>query len=182
MTYHELKPAVIINKGFITGLVSALSLLASAILLRKETEKVSWAGMHFNPTAYGAFLKMAFLVVLYFTGLFELLFQMQQVVYYGVSIAIVAGAYHFLYFLVLNLVHTKMETPRTGKLLFVFNYINTVLFVLTFAALPYIDFKDNMMQPERSYLGFIAHYASLLCFVATLLSVSYTHLDVYKRQ
>jgi uncharacterized membrane protein len=168
MIYHDLKPAVILNKGFITGIVCALSLMATALLLRKDTEKVSWAGMQFNPTAYASFLQIAFIVLLYFSGLFELLFQMKQVVYYGVSITIVAGAYHFLYFLLLNLVQEKTENQKTGMVLFVFNYVNAVVFVLIFAVLPYVDFKDNMMQPERSYLGFIAHYVSLLCFVSTL--------------
>jgi uncharacterized membrane protein len=169
MIYHDLRPAVIINKGFITGIVCALSMLASAIVLRKETETVSWAGMHFNPTTYASFLQLAFIVLLYFSGLFELLFQLKQVVYYGVSITIVAGAYHFLFFTLLNMVQAKTENQKTGMLVFIFNYVNAVLFVLIFAVLPYLDFKDNMMQPERSYLGFIAHYVSLLCFVATLI-------------
>jgi phosphatidylserine synthase len=94
---------------------------------------------------------------------------LKQVVYYGVSITIVAGAYHFLFFTLLNMVQAKTENQKTGMLVFIFNYVNAVLFVLIFAVLPYLDFKDNMMQPERSYLGFIAHYVSLLCFVATLI-------------
>jgi uncharacterized membrane protein len=46
---------------------------------------------------------------------------------------------------------------------------HAVAFVVIFAALPYVDFKDNMLQMDRSYVGFIAHYVSIICFVATLL-------------
>jgi uncharacterized membrane protein len=88
---------------------------------------------------------------------------------YGVSVTIVAGAYHFLYFLLLNLAVSKWENRKAGAVLFVFNYINAVAFVVIFAALPYVDFKDNMLQMDRSYVGFTAHYVSLICFVATIL-------------
>lgn len=166
--YTEVKPMVIFNKGFITGIVSALSMLASALLIRKETEMLNWASMNFNPAGYRNFLQTAFVTLLYLSGMFELVYQMNYVAY-GVSITIVAGAYHFLYFLLLNMVVSKWENRKAGSVLFVFNYINVIAFVFIFAVLPYLDFKDNMMQTERSYVGFIAHYVSLLCFVYTLI-------------
>lgn len=167
-SYHEVKPAVILNKGFITGMICALSMLASAILLRKENETLSWAKMNFNPVAYRNFLHIAFVTLLYFTGMFELVYQMNRVSY-GVGVTIVAGAYHFLYFLLLNMAVSKWENRKAGAVLFIFNYINAVAFVVIFAALPYVDFKDNMLQMDRSYVGFTAHYVSLICFVATIL-------------
>jgi uncharacterized membrane protein len=166
--YHEVKPAIILNKAFITGIICALSMLASAILLRKETETLSWARMNFNPIGYRNFLQIAFVTLLYFTGMFELVYQMNRVTY-GVTVTIVAGAYHFIYFLLLNIAVSKWENRKAGALLFIFNYINAVAFVVIFAALPYVDFKDNMLQMDRSYVGFTAHYASIICFVATLL-------------
>lgn len=166
-SYHEIKPAIILNKGFMTGIISALSMLASALLLRKETETLTWAGIRFNPVAYRHFLQIFFVTLLYFTGMFELVYQMNRVMY-GVSVTIVAGAYHFLYFLLLNIGVSKWKNQKAGNVLFIFNYINAVAFVLIFAALPYVDFKDNILQMDRSYVGFIAHYVSIICFIATL--------------
>ena len=165
--YHEFKPAVIFNKAFMTGFVGSISLLASALLLRKDTEALSWAKMNFNPAAYRNFLHIAFVTFLYFTGMFELVYQLNQSAY-GISVTIVAAAYHFLYFLLLNAFLSKWMDRKAGSVLFVFNYINAVAFVLIFAALPYVDFKNSMLQTDRSYLGFAAHYVSLICFVANL--------------
>lgn len=166
-TYHEVKYMVVFNKAFITGVVSAFSMLASALLLRKDTEVLSWAKMNFNPAAYRNFLYVAFATLLYFTGMFELIYQLDQTIY-GVSVTIVAAAYHFLYFLLLNTVVSKWKDRKAGSVLFIFNYINAVAFVLIFAALPYVDFKNSMLQTDRNYLGFAAHYVSLICFVANL--------------
>ncbi len=166
--YRELPAAVILNKGFITGMVCALALLGTSLLLKKEKEKVTWAGIVFNPMAYGKFLIGAFFVFLYFTGLFELIYQLERVVYYGVSVSIVIGAYHFLYFVLLNAVAAKRTEKNIQSTLYVFNFINAVLYVIIFAVLPYVDFKENIMFPERGYIGFIAHYVSLICFVMFL--------------
>ncbi len=166
--YHEAPAAVILNKAFITGIVCAVSLLATSLVLKKETENVKWAGINFNPQAYGKFLQIAFVFFLYFTGLFELLYQLNRVIYYGVTITIIVGAYHFLYFLLLNLAARKQTGNGIQLTLYIFNFINVMLYVIVFAVLPYIDFTENVMIAERGYVGFIAHYASLICFVVFL--------------
>ncbi len=177
MAYTDVPVAILINKGFITGIVCALSLLATSLLLKKETETVKFAGMNFNPVNYSKFLQGTFIVLLYLVGMLELFYQLNRFIYYEVTVAIIIGAYHFMYFLLLNLVSRNSPVRGLHLTLYVFNFINAILFVLVFAALPYIDFKDNVLHMERGYVGFIFHYVSLFCFVAFLFFMRKTLLQ-----
>jgi hypothetical protein len=163
--YHELPLLIILNKGFITGFVSSLTLLATILLLRKETEPVKYLGMSFNPKEYSKLLSIGFITMLYFTGLFELIYQLNERIYYAVSITIIVGAYHLLYFSLLNIVVNRLDNKAATVTMYIFNFINAGLFVLFFTTLPIVDFKENLMNGYIVNVGFVFHYISLLCFV-----------------
>lgn len=159
--YHEITRSILLNKGFITGTVSSLSLLVVVLLLKKETEVVRYLGIPFNPKTYSTIITIAFIALLYFTGLFELLYQTERRIYYDVTVIIIMGSYHLLYFALLNL----LAKPFTGKAaqitLYILNFINAVVFTMVFALLPIADFKENVLTVNGGYVGFIFHYLSL---------------------
>lgn len=163
--YSEVPLAILLNKGFITGFVSSLTLLAVVLLLRKETESVNYLGMSFNPKTYSKLLSIGFVVLLYFTGLFELIYQLNEYVGAGASIAIIIGTYHFMYFSLLNVGANKLDSKPTTVTLYVFNFINAGLFILFFTIIPLVDFKENYMNGYDVQVGYIFHYISIACFV-----------------
>lgn len=171
-SYHETPLTVLLNKGFITGFISSLALLATVLLLRKETETVKSLGIPFNPKAYGKLMGIGFVVLLYFTGLFEVVYQLTERVYYGTSIAIMVGTYHMLFFSLLNIAVNKLDHNGARVALYVFNFINTVLFVLCFTAFPVFDFKEILFNNDTNQLGFIFHYVSLACLVFTVFQMN----------
>ncbi|MES2762838.1 MAG: DUF2339 domain-containing protein [Bacteroidota bacterium] len=163
-TYSELRLNVILNKGFATGLVSSLALFGIVLLLKKETETVRYFGIPFNPSVYRKLMGIGFVTLLYFTGLFELGYQLDETIFYGKSIAIIMGAYHLLYFSLLNIAVNKLNNRGATVTMYVFNFINACLFIVFFAALPNIDFKKTVMAGYDIQVGFIFHYLSILCF------------------
>ena len=170
-SYQEASLNIMLNKAFITGLVSSLSLLAIVILLRKETEPVKYLGFSFNPKNYSAVLKIGFVALLYFTGFFEIIYQLNQRIVFGLTIAIIVGSYHLLFFSVLNIIVAKRHTSGILITNYIFNFINVGLFVLIFAVFPIGDFKDAMLVPDRGYVGFIFHYVSLACVIYMVYSM-----------
>lgn len=170
-SYQEASLNIMLNKAFITGFVSSLSLLAIVILLRKETEPVKYLGFSFNPKNYSAVLKIGFVALLYFTGFFEIIYQLNQRIVFGLTIAIIVGSYHLLFFSVLNIIVAKRHTSGILITNYIFNFINVGLFVLIFAVFPIGDFKDAMLVPDRGYVGFIFHYVSLACIVYMVYSM-----------
>lgn len=175
--YHELSLPVLANKGFITGFVSSLTLLAVILLLRKETESVKYLGISFNPKSYSKLLGIGFVVLLYFTGLLELFYQLKERMYYGTSIAIIIGTYHLLFFSLLNFAASKLGNKPIIVTLYVFNFINSVIFILFFTIIPLVDFKENFMNGYDVQIGYIFHYISIICFAFTIYQM---HLAINK--
>ncbi len=161
--YSEVPLTILINKGFITGFVSSLTLLGVILLLRNETESSKYLGISFNPKTYSKLLSIGFVALLYFTALFELIYQLNEYVYFGAPIAIIIGAYHLLYFSLLNLVVNKLNNKPASVTIYVFNFINACLFILFLTIVPLVDFKENYMNGYDVQVGFIFHYVSILC-------------------
>jgi len=175
--YTEVPIAIIFNKAFITGIFSSVSLLLIIILLRKETESVSYLGLTFNPKGYNKVLKVLFIIFLYLTGLWELIYQFNERLSNGFSITIIIVAYHLLYFSILNGVIIKTNYTSGIIPMYVFNFINAVLFVLCFSHLPVLEFKHNFINGYSIQIGFIFHYVSIICFVFTLMQMHKTLLS-----
>jgi uncharacterized membrane protein len=162
--YSEIPLTILANKGFITGFVSSLTLLGVIVLLKNESESLTYLGITFNPRAYSKLLGISFVVLLYFTGLFELLYQLNEHLDYGASIAIISGSYHLLYFSLLNFEANKLDSKPATVTLYIFNFINVCLFILIFAVIPLVDFKENYMDGYNVQVGYIFHYVSIACF------------------
>lgn len=159
-----------INKAFITGFVSSLSLLAVLALLSKEKENSKYLGIEFNPKLYSAFLRIVFIVVLYLTGLLELIYQTKEHNAYGGTIAVSIGVYHFVFFALLNLVgNLYKQAPIVTT--FVFNYINAGLYVLIFAYMPLLSVTDDLRKDDAGNVAFLLHYLSLAAFAFILLQM-----------
>ncbi len=171
LTSHDTPVAVILNKAFITGIVSALSCLAIVLVLKKETEKSTYLHITFNPVNYSILLKVGFITLLYFSGLFELIYQLNQVLNAIASISIVVGAYHLMFFTILNILIKAKKIESLKLLAYIFNFINMVVFVLIFSMIPLVEFGDGILTPFPSHVGFIFHYISLACVVYTIINM-----------
>lgn len=163
--YSEVPLNIMFNRAFITGLVSSFSLLVVVLLLRKENDSVKYLGISFNPKAYSAILSIVFIVLLYITGFLELIYQLNERIYYGLSIAIIMGAYHLIYFSLLNVGVNKLNHNGFRVTMYVLNFVNAGLFVLFFTALPIMDFKESLFDGYGNHIGFIFHYVSIACLV-----------------
>jgi hypothetical protein len=166
--YREVPLNIIFNRAFVTGLVSSLSLLAVVLLLRKENDSVKYLGISFNPKVYSAILSIVFTVLLYITGFLELIYQLNERIYYGLSVAIIMGAYHLMYFSLLNIGINKLDQNGFRVTMYILNFVNAVLFVLFFTAIPIMDFKESLFDGYSNHIGFIFHYVSIACLMFIL--------------
>lgn len=162
---------ILINKAFVTGLISSLSLLGVALLLKKEHDTVSYLGIPFNPKAYSMVLAILFIVLLYFTGILELGFQAGNRIYGVPGVIILIGMYHFLFFAALNLFSKSSVSKGVQITKYVLNFFNAFIFVVFFALIPIADFKENFTLEQRAYVGFIAHYISIAAVVFAIYSM-----------
>jgi hypothetical protein len=163
--YHEYEINIILNKGFITGFVSSLSLLAVVLLLRKEEEKLKYLGITFDPKNYSSVLIIGFVVLLYLTGFLEVLYQVNQWFSNFLTVAILIQVYHLLFLIGLNFAATKVQTKPVQVSLFILNILSLVVFILGFSWMPLAEIKDNLLRTDANNIGFIFHYVSIAAFV-----------------
>ncbi|MBA3681994.1 MAG: DUF2339 domain-containing protein [Bacteroidetes bacterium] len=164
-TYSEVSVKILLNKAFITGLVSSLSLLAVALLLRKEEEKLSYLGIPFNPKNYSNVLKAGFVVLLYLTGFLETGYQLKEWFDDSLTTGILIQVYHLLFLVALNIAGMKLQNKASQVSLYVLNFISLVVFLFFFAWMPLAEIKDQVLTTEMNHMGFIFHYVSIAAAV-----------------
>jgi uncharacterized membrane protein len=163
--YHEYAISIILNKAFITGLVSSLSLLAVVLLLRKEEEKLQYLGITFNPKNYSSVLKIGFIVLLYLTGLFEVIYQVSEWFSGTLTVPILIQVYHLLFLVALNIAATKLQNKVTQVSVFILNILSLAVFFIGFSWLPIPELQENLLKPESDQIGFIFHYISIISLI-----------------
>lgn len=164
--YEPYKPEslkIILNKAFITGIISSVSFIISSLLIKNETEKLKYLGIVFNPKGYRIYLKISAVCLLYLTGFLEVIHHSSNYFYSAYTTSIVTFSYHLIFFSLLNLL-VKSNSSNPIKLInFILNYINIGLFALLFAWFPLAEIKVFTYNGIHSYIGFIMHYFSLAC-------------------
>lgn len=164
---YEWKLPVLINRACTSGLATTLSLFSLSYLAGKEKETVRYLGMVFNPAVYKKAVLLAGIGVLYFTGLFETMYQFNYYADYFATQAIIFAAYHLLFFALLTFVSRFQKINESHTALVILNSVNLFAFVLVFALLPIEDLKYNLFSVSALYgiqgsqIGFLAHYVSL---------------------
>lgn len=159
--YSEYGLNIVLNKAFVTGLIASLSLLANVVLLKNETETLSYLGIPFHPINYSAVIKIGFVVFLYLTGLLEVIYQTNQWFASSVTVAILIQVYHLLFLVALNAVAAKVQSKSAQLVLSILNFMSLVVFFLGFAWLPITELKDALHTTEVNHIGFIFHYISI---------------------
>ncbi|KQB41675.1 DUF2339 domain-containing protein [Flavobacterium aquidurense] len=154
--------SIIINPIFITGIFAVSSLLAIWYLLKDETGNSTTFDIIFNPEKHKRIVLETGVVLLYFTGLFEVIYQSNHYIenlYSSIALPIL---YHLLFsaFFSSYLIKRKTETGYQGALLLAI--ANIVLFTFWFSNYPFLEHKDIINSGTGKSIAFYLHYISLI--------------------
>lgn len=152
---------ILINKYFITGIVSIASFIAIRHLLKNESENSELWGIIFNPKKYDAFIKIAVIVVGYFVGLFEVSHQANDNLYgydspFGMTIL-----YHLVFCGVLFYYLVKSKEVLNQKIAVIIGLFNIFLFTFWFSNTPFHENYEYLTSVVRFRVSFWLHYLSL---------------------
>lgn len=156
---------ILLNKGFITSIVSLSSLVCTLLLLKKEEQIL----IYNIPTAiYNMGLKSVFLVLLYIAPLLELIYQLRfRLSYYEVS-SIVIGSYNFAFILGLMLYANKQGT-RIQKIAATGMGILGILSFLFYYNPVVVDVRDYYLNGTPPLGGYLYHYIDTALVVLLLI-------------
>jgi uncharacterized membrane protein len=163
---------VVFNKGFGTGIFCAAATYLTLLLLKKEIKDsgdpertITYLGLPFHAKNYSNLMRLAFTALVYFTGIFELVYQLRERLDESVAFYIVVYAYHLSFVCVFNFFVRKYRHQYVEMTAFVINLVSVLAFIIGFAILPIFDFKENIVRVSSSYLGIGLHYISLAAAV-----------------
>jgi uncharacterized membrane protein len=156
---------VMINKGFITGMVVVASLVISSLLMKKETEEEEVVS-GWSVKGYRQFLNIMAVLLLYMTGFFELRYQLgiQQVS--NDAFAIYMATYTGLFTLALYL---SARPLKVNYLAYPAGVAGVILIAL-YGFVPHIftvDFRNNhLFMADNENTAFLFHYIHAAVIVA----------------
>ncbi len=152
-----LKP--LLNKGFITGISSAIFLFIASVFLNKQEKENSAFGI--NPKVYGNILKVTSLFLAYLTGFFEIHHQSAYYVYSTDSVVSISCFYHVCFTSILSIILLKRYSAANNAVAFILLCINLIYFAFMYSIAPYDELKERCRAEHASYLGYLAHFVAL---------------------
>lgn len=152
---------IIINPIFITGVFAIASLFAIWYLLKSETKNSTIFDISFNLEIYKKLVLGVGIVIAYFTGLFEIIYQSNHYIENLYSAIVFPILYHLVFFALFSsfLIKRKTETGYQGALLIAIS--NIVLFAFWFSNYPFLEHKDIISSGIGKSIAFYVHYILL---------------------
>ena len=161
----DLPLKIIFNPIFITGVFAAFSLFAVWFLLKKETENITVLNITFNPEKYKNLILIFAVIVIYLTGLLEVIFQSNTYLASSNSAIALSALYHLLFSAVLTSILIKNKTQSGYQLSIVIAITNIVLFTFGFSNYAFFEHKEILVSGTGQPVAFYLHYISLALII-----------------
>lgn len=154
----------ILNKGFITGIASAIFLFIGAyFLIREQKDALNVSGI--NSKVYAMVLKIAGIFILYITGFLEIHEQSSYYLYSSNSVVSISAFYHITFTSLLGILLLNKYTSANNMVSFVLLAINLIYYMFIFSIAPYKELQERCRAEHQCYLGYLVHFVAL-AFIA----------------
>ncbi|MFC5271652.1 DUF2339 domain-containing protein [Adhaeribacter terreus] len=159
---------VLLNKGFITGAICVLSLLATRWLLKKEPAAVVFKQFDFQPLVYRKALGFILVITIYFVLLFELNYQLDYYFDSHLSRAIIQGCYNLGFIAVLFRFTARKNEPKITLAVTLLGMFGVLLYGLVYNILVKKLLESHFLYEVQEFTGFWFHYLSLALLLVLL--------------
>jgi uncharacterized membrane protein len=148
---------IIFNKGFITGLVSIVSLASTLYLLKFETSQNQE-----NVTLYRYAITIAVIIVLYTVNFLELQYQLFEHGFDYSTQNIIIGSYNMCFISAILLVAGKISLPTELKAAFPVLGVIAMLSYMFFYHNQIISVRNDYINGMGTFTGYVFHYVLLI--------------------
>ena len=161
----ELTLNIVFNKIFITGIVALGSLIATYFVLNKESENSIVYKLTFQPNLYKNVITGVAILIAYFVGMLEVLYQATEFQSNYHSAYSFSVAYHFVFTTVLAFYVFNNNKVKLFKPILVLLVVNVFVYSFFFSKLPIHEMVENMQMKNGSNFAFYFHYIVFACLV-----------------
>jgi uncharacterized membrane protein len=159
---------VILNKGFITGLASFISLSLYIFLLTKD-DGDAFGFMGLSKSILTSGLKYLTGTILYVFLLLELNYQLDIFIEIKEVSIIIVGIYNFMAILILNKLFQRSIVQPPFNLLLVLNILWMAAYLLYYNTIVHSLLSDSYLYKNTDYQwGYYIHFAILALFIVLI--------------
>lgn len=162
---YEITLNVVFNKIFITGVVALASLVATYLVLNKETESSVIYNLTFQHKLYQNLIAFIGLILAYFVGMLEVSYQATDSFANFHSAYSFSVVYHFIFTTVLAFYVFNKNIAEFFKPVICLIIGNVFVYLFFFSKLPTQEIIQNMQMKSSSNFAFYFHYVLLICLV-----------------
>ncbi len=153
---------ILLNKGFITGVISILSLGAIFKLLQRNSEPVDFSGVTFEPLIFRRIIGVFLFVLGYLVLLLELNYQLNLVFNYNFNKTIILGTYNLAFILSLFVFAQYKNRAGLSFWITLLGLLGLVLYCLLYNPEVYRLLDHHFLQNVQETTGYIFHYFNLV--------------------
>jgi uncharacterized membrane protein len=158
---------VLLNKGYLTSVISVIGIALYIRLLRNETEYAEQASNAKSVFTFAA------VIILYLSNLFELRHHLEFFIDDSAGGSIIVGLYNVVFILGLMLAGSRLKVPDAVRKAIEALGIAAISSYLIYYHREIIDSRDHYLFGTASFAGFGIHYLYvLLLIVAAILSLN----------
>jgi uncharacterized membrane protein len=158
---------VLLNKGYLTSVISVIGIALYIRLLRNETEYAEQASNAKSVFTFAA------VIILYLSNLFELRHHLEFFIDDSAGGSIIVGLYNVVFILGLMLAGSRLKVPDAVRTAIEALGIAAISSYLIYYHREIIDSRDHYLFGTASFAGFGIHYLYvLLLIVAAILSLN----------
>lgn len=161
-TQNTATAAIVLNGAFVAGLFATITLITSSLLTKNETENHSLYGIELDAALYQNITKVLGVIVLYFTGVFEITYQGLQYFTGNYSPRSLTVVYHLVFSSVLIFFAKKTKKLAVNKFLIGLSVFNILFYIVFFSSIPLGELRDNIGLFSTHKIAFFLHYISLV--------------------
>jgi uncharacterized membrane protein len=158
-----------LNKGFITSTVSIASLFLSVFFLKKESENSFYKW--FNLNVYKNALSIIGIVVLYFSILLELWFQLTTRMPFEPACAIILGFYNLIFLTGLNTWGMRRKNGVINIILISLSSLALLIYVFYYNQQIILTRNDFLVGTAATLAEYLFHYLTALSALALTISL-----------
>ena len=163
---------IIINKAFITSLISLAGLLLTHRLLRRQQVPFQWWIGQLSVPVYQRLIGYAVVIVAYFAGYNEVDYQATAAFGYGASSTILQGAYQLMFALILLFFVRRLGVHSRVIQATLFSVLILLAYITLFDPAVHELLLAYFVGTVRSLVAFPVHYLSVAGVIGLLILLS----------
>ncbi|HXB13686.1 MAG TPA: DUF2339 domain-containing protein [Bacteroidia bacterium] len=161
--------AILLNKGFMTGMVSVIAMFLSIFFLQKETDKYMYGW--FDIRGYRIVLAVLTVLVLYTTMYMELNYQLYFRIGFSPACEIVLGFYNLLFLAGLNIYAMRKNIPIASNIIIAISAVALLFYIFFYNYQVVLTRNDYLNNGHATLVGYMFHYLTAIsAFVLLLMS------------